>query len=200
MPSRRVFMPRALVFWVKPSRMARIPASATGPGVAKSGSPGPKSTMSIPFAIRSWARFITAIVDEISISLTRRVRRMEGLVVVVMSGKALSQGRSQRGPCGRRAPRRDHPHELNDAPSKIHVNHHVTPRRHHELGEPEDEEDQRLVETQLHVHQQEEPEEALENGEQDLLALMDVEGQRPTCASTDDEDDRDHLPNDATLA
>ncbi len=120
-------MPRALVYLVKPSRMARIPASATGAGVAKSGSPGPKSTMSIPFAIRSWARFITAMVGEISISLTRRVSRMEGLVVVVMSGKALSQGRSQRGPCGRRAPRRDHPHELNDAPAKIHVNHDMTP-------------------------------------------------------------------------
>src|SRR5258708_19105184 len=120
-------MPRALVYLVKRSGMAGIPASATGRGVAASGSPGPKSTMSIPCEIRSWAQFISAMVGEISISLTRRVRRMEGLVVVVMSGKALSQGRSQRGPCGRRAPRRDHPHELNDAPAKIHVNHDMTP-------------------------------------------------------------------------
>src|SRR5258708_34947069 len=194
MPSRGVFSPRAWVYWVRPPGMARIPASATGRGVAASGSPGPKSTMSIPLAIRSWARFITAIVGEISISLTRRVRRMEGLVVVVMSGKALSQGRSQRGPCGRRAPRRDHPHELNDAPSKIHVNHHVTPRRHHELGEPEDEEDQRLVETQLHVHQQEEPQEALENAQKARLALMDVEGQRPHGAGADEEQEGEHHP------
>src|SRR5687767_6315033 len=103
--------------------MARFPASATECGVAKSGSPGPKSTTSTPCAINAVARFNTASVGDSCIAETRFVSRIEGRTVVVICiptlwrvGEARGPRLSQSDPCSRGLPREDQLQDLQHAP------------------------------------------------------------------------------------
>src|SRR5688572_7607426 len=89
MPSRRAFVPLAFVYFVKPRSIARLPASPTAAGVAKSGSPGPKSTTSTPWAMRAVARLRTASVGDSCIVETRSEKRMPARATVVISAAIL---------------------------------------------------------------------------------------------------------------
>src|SRR5205085_10536134 len=73
-------------------------------------------------------------------------------------------------------------HQLDRAPAEVDVDHRLPPRGDEELHHPEDEQNQRLVEAELHVLKEEESEEALQDGEEDLLALERVERQRAQLA------------------
>jgi hypothetical protein len=63
---------------VNPRSIARLPASPTFCGVAKSGSPGPKSTTSTPSLMRAVARLSTASVGDSCIAVTRSEKRIIG--------------------------------------------------------------------------------------------------------------------------
>ena len=62
--SRSSGIPEASVYFVKSDSIASIAACFTNAGVGKSGSPGPKSTTSIPLARSVAAAFMTANVAE----------------------------------------------------------------------------------------------------------------------------------------
>ena len=66
-------IPSTAVYFVKPSFMAVIAASLMGLGVSKSGSPAEKLSISLPSALRSAARFDTAIVIDVESALMRFV-------------------------------------------------------------------------------------------------------------------------------
>src|SRR5205085_3636917 len=166
MASRSALVPRAFVYFVKPSSMARFAAAEMESGVPKSGSPGPKSTMSIPRACSSCARLSTASVGDTSMSRTRRVRRIGRLIVVVTSIETLPSCESPRerfsecDPCRRLLAADQHPHQLDNAPRQVNLGHHIARRRHDELDHPKREQDQRFVKAQLEIQQQQKSEKA----------------------------------------
>src|SRR5687768_2153353 len=155
-PSRRAFVPLAFVYFVKPRSIARLPASPTAAGVAKSGSPGPKSTTSTPWAMRAVARLRTASVGDSCIAETRSEKRMPARAVVVISGtgsflspfrrrgEASRPGLAQPRPRSRRLAAHEHPHDLDATPPQIDVDHLLAERRNAELDEPEREENDRV--------------------------------------------------------
>src|SRR5687767_5531753 len=176
--------------------MARFPASAIECGVAKSGSPGPKSTTSTPCAINAVARFSTASVGDSCIAETRFVSRIEGRTVVVMcalplSFRRLRESRSPRltqsDPGRGSLPRPEHFQDLQQAPSGVDPDHLLAHGRNEELHRPETEEDQRLIKDERQIHEQEKSEEALQDRQQDLVALHLVEYQRPDLPRADHE-------------
>src|SRR6266480_4956225 len=73
MASRNGIMPPAAVYFDLFSSIARIAAFLICSGVGKSGSPGPKSAMSTPFAFNLSASAMTAAVGEIWMRLMRSV-------------------------------------------------------------------------------------------------------------------------------
>src|SRR6202158_4953656 len=73
MASRRGMMPPVAVYFVKFCSIARMAAFLMCSGVGKSGSPGPKSAMSTPFAFSFSASAMTAAVGEIWMRFMRSV-------------------------------------------------------------------------------------------------------------------------------
>ena len=57
-------VPSTLVYLVRPSRIALMPASLTWSGVSKSGSPAPRPITSTPRRLRSSTRLVMASVGD----------------------------------------------------------------------------------------------------------------------------------------
>ncbi len=79
------------VYFVKFSSMARRPAALTGSGVAKSGSPAPKSITSTPARRSRSTVAVTAIVGELAIRAVRSASRR-----AIMSSPACAASLSRR--------------------------------------------------------------------------------------------------------
>src|SRR6266536_6069285 len=100
--------------------------------------------------------------------------------------------------CGSRSPC-DQQNDLDETPSKIHVNHRFAPRWNDELHKPENEQDGGLMQFQLQVQQKKKSEEALEDGEENFVALKLRENERLHLAGADDEENRNHRGENAPL-
>src|SRR5260370_30987889 len=111
----------------------------------------------------------------------------------------LSKCPPQAVPRCRSRPARNQPADFDETPTKIHVNHRLAPRWNDELHEPEDEENDGLMQLQLQVHQQQEPEKTLQNSEDDFLTLKSIKGDWLQMAGADHEEDRDHRRENAPL-
>src|SRR6266481_2474483 len=85
MASRSGMMPPVAVYFVKFCSMARMAAFLMCSGVGKSGSPGPKSAISTPFAFSFSASAMTAAVGEIWMRLMRSVSCTRSPLVVSAS-------------------------------------------------------------------------------------------------------------------
>src|SRR5438094_7803911 len=87
------------------------------------------------------------------------------------SCKAARERFAEGHPGGRDLAADEHSQHLHDAPRQVDTDHHAAPRRNHELHEPEREEEQRLVKAQLEIQQQQKSEEALQDRQENLVAL-----------------------------
>src|SRR5260370_33121568 len=99
MASRSGMMPPVAVYFVKFCSMARMAAFFMCSGVGKSGSPGPKSAISTPFAFSFSASAMTAAVGEIWMRLMRSVSCTRSPLVVGASNSPVCRLNSSRNFC-----------------------------------------------------------------------------------------------------
>src|SRR5262249_15892684 len=145
-----------------------MPASFTNSGVGKSGSPGPRSTTSIPRARMADAARKTPSVADGEMDAARRAIFNERAPLSRRSEREKEHGlRGARREEG--APARGDPHDLERAPRAVDPDHRLPRGRRGELDHPKHEEDACLGGRQVQVQEEEPGEEALENRQQDLL-------------------------------
>src|SRR5438093_8967992 len=120
-------MPRLCVYFVRPSRIARIAASRITAGVSKSGSPNSRWTTSWPWRSSSSARSKTSTARNGLISSVRLARSAKPRVIVLPPWPRRSSGRPEQGPGDRLADLRIARAECGDCGVVLVGDDHVDP-------------------------------------------------------------------------